>query len=228
MQFQFDTTLAARYSVEEAVFVHNIYFWVMRNEANGQNAFDGMYWTYNSMPGLSKIFHFWTVRQIERIVRKCRENGLILTRQLSDNPRDRTLWYTVTETVRCIYAFGGMDTTITWDGHHQTVGCYKEQIVNTDSKPDSVPTRPEKQIYGEFANVKLTDAELDKLTARWTMDQVQQEVEDLSAYMKSKGKRYADHYATLLNWLKRDHPGGAKPSTQKTTLIEEGWCNGST
>ncbi len=77
-----------------------------------------------------------------------------------------------------------------------------------------------KNAYGEFGNVKLTDAELDKLLERWDDAQVSGEIEALSAYMRSKGKRYVDHYATLLNWLKRDFP-----SAGKTKLIEEDWAN---
>lgn len=223
MQFQFDTQIAAKYSLEEAVFVHHIHYWVMSNEANGRNEFDGVYWTYNSAEALAKIFDFWSARQIRRIVDKCRESGLILTRQLSDNPRDRTLWYTVTDSVKCIYRFGQMDAPIQSNGCAGSVKCYKEQIVNTDSKPD----REGAHTLGEFENVKLTDAELDKLNARWSWPQVQEEIDALSTYMKSKGKRYADHYATLLNWLKRDYPNGAQ-SRQTTTLIEEAWLDGST
>lgn len=54
----------------------------------------------------------------------------------------------------------------------------------------------------------LTDTELGKLLSRWTCEQVQHEIEVLSAYMKSKGKTYKDHYATLLGWIKRDFPAG--------------------
>lgn len=79
---------------------------------------------------------------------------------------------------------------------------------------------PERQRYGEFGNVKLSEAELDKLCARWEPGQVEREIEALSAYMRSKGKRYADHYATLLNWLKRDCPQG------RQALAEEGWTDG--
>ncbi len=75
-------------------------------------------------------------------------------------------------------------------------------------------------MYGEFENVRLTDAQLDKLNARFPPEQVQREIEALSGYMRSKGKRYADHYATLLNWLRRDFP----PSQDKPKLIEESWC----
>ena len=79
----------------------------------------------------------------------------------------------------------------------------------------------EKTAYGEFGNVYLTHAEYDKLHTRWTEAQVAQEIENLSAYMASKRKRYESHYATLLNWLKKDFP-----PQSKTTLIEEDWVHG--
>lgn len=97
--------------------------------------------------------------------------------------------------------------------------CLKEQR-KTKERPKRGDT-PAKDAYGEFGNVRLTDAELDKLLSRWSDAQVSQEIEALSAYMRSKGKRYADHYATLLNWLKRDFPPAGK-----TALIEEEWANG--
>lgn len=56
---------------------------------------------------------------------------------------------------------------------------------------------------GEFKNVFLTVEEKKKLLARYGRSATVQIVEELSTYMKSKGKAYRDHYATLLNWAKR-------------------------
>lgn len=56
---------------------------------------------------------------------------------------------------------------------------------------------------GEFKNVFLTPDEKRKLVARYGRSATIQTVEELSTYMKSKGKAYRDHYATLLNWAKR-------------------------
>ncbi len=222
MQYQFDVTVAERYSLEEAVFVHRIYHWVMHNAANERNFADGQYWTHDSAQALAKLFPFWTARQIQRIVQKCREHGLILTRQLSNNPTDRTLWYTVTETVKSIYANGEMDLTVWCNGFHQTGECIK----GTNKRPnkrqrETRAETEEKTAYGEFGNVYLTHAEYDKLHTRWTEAQVAQEIENLSAYMASKRKRYESHYATLPNWLKKDFP-----PQSKTTLIEEDWVHG--
>ncbi len=88
---------------------------------------------------------------------------------------------------------------------------------NTDSKPDR-QRAPAKEAYGEFGNVKLTAEELDKPLACWTKEQVGQEIEALSLYQRGKGKRYAGHYATLLNWLKKDYPpADDKPKRQEAS-----------
>lgn len=236
MEFSFRTEIARlAKGVDEAVFVHRVWFLVMNNEANGRNFHDGKYWTYDSVRALAKIFYFWTPRQLQRIVRNCVEKGLIETGNFAENACDRSTWYTVTETVKSIYANGEMDFTEPSNSCDQTVTAispngemiYREQIKDQiEDQIEGAPARrkmrkePERQAYGEFGNVRLSGEELRKLCSRWTEEQVGQAIESLSAYMRSKGKRYADHYATLLNWLKRDHPPGASGK-----LIEEEWAN---
>ena len=61
-----------------------------------------------------------------------------------------------------------------------------------------------KNIYGSFSNVTLTDDELQKLKERFS--DWQKKIDDLSAYIASRGKRYASHYATILTWARRDEP----------------------
>lgn len=57
--------------------------------------------------------------------------------------------------------------------------------------------------YGEYNNVLLSDTEYTKLTAEFP-DDYRQRIESLSAYMKSTGKSYKDHLATIRNWARRD------------------------
>jgi len=61
---------------------------------------------------------------------------------------------------------------------------------------------PLKKSYGEFLNVKLTDEEMDKLKERFN-NKAEDFIEQLSIYLRSKGKQYKDHYATILNWARR-------------------------
>lgn len=52
---------------------------------------------------------------------------------------------------------------------------------------------------GEFENVLLSEEELEKLKVRFPYDW-QDKVEGLSRYIASHGKRYKNHYATILAW----------------------------
>lgn len=58
----------------------------------------------------------------------------------------------------------------------------------------------DKNIYGEFKNVKLTDEEYEKLKKEDLLPYI----ERLSSYMASKGKKYKSHYATILNWSRKE------------------------
>ncbi len=55
--------------------------------------------------------------------------------------------------------------------------------------------------FGEYRNVFLTEKEYKQLKADFFgLDSL---IEQLSAYIQSTGKRYADHAATLRIWAKR-------------------------
>lgn len=60
--------------------------------------------------------------------------------------------------------------------------------------------KEEKQKYGEFQNVLLTDKEYHKLEQSNLLPYI----ENLSQYIASKGKRYKSHYATILTWARND------------------------
>ena len=64
------------------------------------------------------------------------------------------------------------------------------------------PTKQVKHKYGEYANVLLSDTELEKLTAEYP--DINQRIERLSGYIASTGKKYKSHYATIRNWARKD------------------------
>ena len=59
-------------------------------------------------------------------------------------------------------------------------------------------THTQMKAYGEFGNVFLSDKQIISLRSRFA--DADKRIESLSAYMKSSGKLYLDHYAQLLNW----------------------------
>ena len=70
--------------------------------------------------------------------------------------------------------------------------------------------KPVKHKYGEYANVLLTDEELDKLKNEYI--DWEERIERLSSYVASTGKAYKSHYATIRNWAKKD-------ATQQKTSV---------
>ena len=56
--------------------------------------------------------------------------------------------------------------------------------------------------YGEYNNVLLTDADLEKLKSEFP--DWQERIERLSSYIESTGKKYKSHLATIRNWARKD------------------------
>ena len=74
-----------------------------------------------------------------------------------------------------------------------------------------------KQKYGEFENVLLSDSEIEKLKKRYP-ELAESYIEKLDLYLESMGKKkkYASHYATILNWIRRDIEADKKRSNRRT------------
>lgn len=62
--------------------------------------------------------------------------------------------------------------------------------------------KPTKHKHGEYQNVLLTDAELEKLKQEYP-DYLER-IERLSEYIASSGKAYKSHYATIRAWARKD------------------------
>jgi hypothetical protein len=63
--------------------------------------------------------------------------------------------------------------------------------------------------FGEFKNVLLSNSEHEKLITKFGELKCNELIEQLSSGIKSKGYKYKDFYATILNWARRDGNNGA-------------------
>ena len=95
----------------------------------------------------------------------------------------------------------------------------KNKKENAGSSSTAARVKPVKHQHGEYSNVLLTAEELQKLASEFPND-YQERIEQLSRYMKSTGKVYKDHLATIRNWARRD--GAQKASGPKAEQINQG------
>ena len=75
--------------------------------------------------------------------------------------------------------------------------------INNNNILNNIVNKDIRHKYGEYQNVLLSDTDLAKLKAEFPSD-YDERIERLSAYMKSTGKSYKDHLATIRNWARKD------------------------
>lgn len=97
-------TLAIIIGLNEAIILQQIHYWlenVARNQAQypereRQNYQDGRWWTYQSIPDWQRTaFPFWSQSTIKRAILHLEALGVLISRQLARDKRDRTNWYSI-------------------------------------------------------------------------------------------------------------------------------------
>lgn len=133
MTYHFDADVAAIYGVDEAIMIQNLSFWIRKNEANGKHFHEGRYWTYNSIEAFTKLFPFWSSRQVRRVLKSLEDKGVIVTGNYNTSAYDRTTWYAFGDS---FLRNGLIHFTIWENGSGETEKCNNEADKNTNEKPD--------------------------------------------------------------------------------------------
>ena len=181
LEHHFPPEMAKKYGVDVAIFCRNIYHWMYKNRANGRHFHDGHWWTYNSQTAFEEIFPYWSRRQVQRIIAKCRDEQLLIIGDYNDDGRDRTTWYSLTETALpfftsdiggwiCNAPNGAMHCTESCHGLHETVQPLpdnKPDIYNPPISPQA-GGRPKRtaKVYEHDSNPYLGAKYLDEQIRR--------------------------------------------------------------
>lgn len=87
--------------------------------------------------------------------------------------------------------------------NHKSEAMDSLSIGYSEKKPNKPKAQENKDIYGEFENVKLTNKEFEALGETLGISGRKAMIEELSTGIASKNYKYANHYATILNWARR-------------------------
>lgn len=96
--YQFDTEHAAKWGVNESIFLHNLIHWLRKNKAEGRNfqvGEDGIgrYWTYSTTRALAALYPFWKAHQVRYVIDSLKKQEVIVTGHFAQDAFDRTLWF---------------------------------------------------------------------------------------------------------------------------------------
>lgn len=86
------------------------------------------------------------------------------------------------------------------DGINKCLTPINQKVKDNNKKSNITSSNIKYEKYGEFKNVFLTDEEYSKIQEKG----LTYLIEELSRYIKSKGKKYESHYATILCWSGRE------------------------
>lgn len=92
----FNVSDAKKYSIEKAILLFNLRFWLDKNKANGHNAKDGYYWTYNSAKAFCELFPYMKEKSIARWLKELEDIGVLMSsKNYNKHKYDKTKWYTI-------------------------------------------------------------------------------------------------------------------------------------
>jgi hypothetical protein len=91
-----DQGIAEQVGIDAAFVYNHIIYWLKINASKLESKMiEGAYWMYETHKQMAEFFGFYSEDQISRAIKKLVDVGLIIKKCLSNNPFDRTLWYTV-------------------------------------------------------------------------------------------------------------------------------------
>ena len=93
----FDTKLATKYGMVEAVLLNHLQFWIKHNTEKNINYHEGRYWTFNSVKAFCKLFPYLTEKKIRNAIQKLQDAKILLKGNFNKIGYDRTTWYAFTD-----------------------------------------------------------------------------------------------------------------------------------
>ena len=163
MKHLFDVEIAEAYGMDVAVFLENLAFWIVKNQANQEHMHDGRYWTYNTLDAFTTIFPYFTKKQIRTIIDKSIKSDLIVKGNYNQIGYDRTIWYSLSDKGHAIF-----ELCICPEGQvHMPKRAHRKAQTGTpipDNKPDintdikdKITTQPKKQVAVVSEPIVLPD-----------------------------------------------------------------------
>jgi len=171
MNHSFDVAMAERYGVNEAIFIENLRFWILKNKANKRHFYDGRYWTYNSAKAFTELFPYWSKQQVERIIHKLKSAGVLLIGHYSPNTYDRTNFYAFSDEMDSLFKANPFieneESTNTDINTDSLFNRFWTAYPAKKAKPAALKAFNRLKASEELTNQILADIEKQKASEQW-------------------------------------------------------------
>lgn len=180
---------AEKFGIVEATLLANIRYWIEHNRANGNNYYDGRYWTYNSINSWTKLFPYLTAKQIRKALQNLIEADILVTGNYNYHAYDRTLWYSINDPeVNSICPTGKMDLPYEENGFAPQGEPIPD--INTNIKHNNIMLKQPKQEHKEPEQHRLNEYiknNFPDTVARMKVQMTAEQCEKLKAKLGNEG-----------------------------------------
>ena len=130
MYHSLDVEIAKEVGANSALIFNHFLHWITKNKANGDNFYEGRYWTYASNKSLEDLFPYFTTAQIRTAIKNLKDKDLILIGNFNKSSYDRTTWYSLTDYAESILQNAQIDFTrkANANGENNKCICEKSQM----------------------------------------------------------------------------------------------------
>lgn len=156
MEHLFNVEMAKKYGVNAAIVIRHLQFWIIKNKSNKKHLHDSRTWTYCSVKAFTKIFPYWSVRQLRVILDHLIADGVILKGSYNPKGYDHTTWYAFVDE----QAFVKFDKSI-----GQIRQMERSKTTNPYVKPDQPIPNPITILDTDKQTNGLSISEADRLLA---------------------------------------------------------------
>lgn len=221
MTHQFNTKIAEKYGIEEAILIEHLYFWIHKNECEKEMFKDRRTWCYSSAKAFNKYILYMNPQKIRRVLQKLEENGFIMIGNYNKSCLNKTLWYSFTDKAMKELHDNGYDFSKMKNGDFKSEKC--EDINKEDKEKNNINKNIDiekksaneeenrfiiwmQKEYPHVCKMKkpLTLDEYNKLRdLGYSPDQITSKL-DVLENRDDYIRRYRSPYLCVRNWLKSD------------------------
>lgn len=93
VSYSFDLETSLKYGVFEAILIQHLAYWISYNRRRGVNFIEGRTWTFQTQEEISAHFPFWDRQQVNHLIAKLVDQGVLIKGNFNRKRWDKTLWY---------------------------------------------------------------------------------------------------------------------------------------
>lgn len=221
MTHQFNTKIAEKYGIEEAILIEHLYFWIHKNKCLDEMVHHDRTWCYSSAKGFNKYVTYMSTQKIRRVLVGLEKRGFIYIDNFNKTAFNQTLWYAFTDSAIKELEELGYDILKSKTANFNNEKCEdinkedkeKNNInKNIDIEKESANEEENRFIiwmqkeYPHVCKMKkpLTLDEYNKLRdLGYSTDQITSKL-DVLENRDDYIRRYRSPYLCVRNWLKSD------------------------